>query len=133
MLDTTQADCLVAKPNGAASAYGTIIRRTESGREIEYRVFEQVTTALQEAVPVDTHFTTRIRAAHRNRELWQTLAYDLANPDNALPTALRAQLISLAIWVTRETERVMRQGAPLHNLINVNRSVMQGLCPQEAG
>ena len=38
-----------------------------------------------------------------------------------------------AIWVTRETERVMRHGAPLHNLISVNRSVMQGLCPQEAG
>jgi len=129
MLDTIADDCLVTRPDGASSAYGTVIRRTESSREIEYRVFEQVTTALQEAATPEAHFADRIVAVHHNRELWQTLAFDLASPDNALPAALRAQMISLAIWVTRETDRVTRLGAPLESLITVNRSVMQGLRP----
>jgi flagellar protein FlaF len=119
----------LALPNGVASAYGTIIRRTEDPRDIEYRVFEQVTAALQAASAADAPFTARISAVHRNRELWQTLACDLAGDDNLLPEQLRAKLISLAIWVTRETEQVMHHGAPLDDLIEINRSIMQGLRP----
>ncbi len=82
---------------------------------------------MQEASAPDTHFAKRIQAAHRNRELWQTLAYDLADDNNALPDDLRAKLISLAIWVTGETSRVIRDGASLQPLIDVNSSIMQGL------
>ena len=42
----------------------------------------------------------------------------------------RAKLISLALWVTRETRRVLRENLPLTDLIEVNRTIMQGLCPQ---
>ena len=43
---------------------------------------------------------------------------------------LRAKLISLALWVTRETRHVLRNNLPLTDLIEVNRTIMQGLCPQ---
>jgi flagellar protein FlaF len=117
----------VGLPNPAAAAYKAIIRQTESPRDIEHRVFAQVTAALQEASVPGAHFTARIRATHRNRELWQTLACDLADEGNALPAELRAQLLGLAIWVTRETTRVQCDQSSLQDLIDVNISVMEGL------
>jgi flagellar protein FlaF len=121
------AESFFASLNPAGAAYKAIIRRTESARDIEHRVFVQVTAAMQEAATPDTHFTKRIQAAHDNRQLWQTLACDLADGDNALPAELRAKLISLAIWVVGETTRVIRNGASLQALIDVNSSIMQGL------
>ena len=126
-MEQPSANSFFAPLGRAGAAYKAIIRRTESPRDIEYRVFAQVTAALQEATAPDTHFTVRIQAAHRNRELWQTLACDLVDDDNALPDDLRAKLISLAIWVTGETSRVMQGGASLQALIDVNSSIMQGL------
>jgi flagellar protein FlaF len=40
------------------------------------------------------------------RKLWLLLIDDLANPENDLPDGLRAELISIGIWVTRETENI---------------------------
>lgn len=114
-------------PNGAASAYGTVIRNTENPRDIELRVFEKVTAALEAAGAPDAHFSRRIQAAHDNRTLWQTLACDLASDDNALPDDLRARLLSLAIWVTGEADRVMHHGASMQDMIDINHSIMQGL------
>lgn len=44
-------------------------------------------------------FTTR---------LWNLLLQDLASPENALPLPLRANLISIGIWVVKEAERIRR-------------------------
>src|ERR1700739_3035084 len=92
----------LSSSNGAAAAYGSVIRQTADPRDIEYRVFEQITSAMQAVASPGTNFATKIRAVHRNRELWQTLAADLAASENALPEELRAGLLNLAIWVTRE-------------------------------
>lgn len=124
-----QDDVPLAMPGGPRQAYSKIIRRTESPRDIEYRVFAFVTAGLQDAASPDTLFSTRLKAVHDNRELWQTLACDLADDGNMLPTDLKAKLISLAIWVTRETSRVTTEGTSLEALINVNKSIMQGLRP----
>jgi flagellar biosynthesis activator protein FlaF len=127
---TADTDLAIATPRNAASAYGLLMRKTESARNIEYQVFAQATAAMQEADLPDAHFTSRIAATHRNRELWDTLACLLACEENALPETLRAKLISLALWVSRETRRVLRDNLPLTDLIEVNRTIMQGLCPQ---
>ncbi len=112
---------------GAASAYGTIIRRTESPREIEYRVFAQATAALEAASQPQAGIADRVQALHGNRELWTALACDLVDDSNALPDTLRANLLSLAIWVNTETSRALRDGVPLHSLVETNQAMMQGL------
>ena len=117
------------RPTGAATAYGNIIRETENSREIEYRVFERVTAALDAACEPAVHFAQKIKAAHDNRLLWQTLAADLADDANGLPATLRAHLIGLAIWVGREADRVPTSGAALRNMADINRTIMQGLRP----
>jgi flagellar protein FlaF len=129
----SQGDAPLAIPNPAARAYNSIIRRTESPRDIEFRVFTQVTAALEGTASPDAPFAARIKAVHRNRELWQTLAYDLADEGNVYPIELKAKLISLAIWVTRESTRVLEGIASLDALINVNKSIMQGLRPSAQG
>ncbi|CAH2605613.1 conserved protein of unknown function (plasmid) [Rhodovastum atsumiense] len=125
MSDSAQ---LLAAPS-AASVYGNIIRHTESAREIECRVFAQATAALEAASHPAAGLTDRVRALHANRELWTALACDLVDETNALPEQLRANLLSLAIWVNGETTRALREGTPLHDLVETNRAVMLGLCP----
>jgi flagellar protein FlaF len=127
---SADTELAVPSPRHAASAYGHVMRKTESARNIEYELFARTTAALQEADTPDAHFTVRIAATHRNRELWDTLACLLACEENELPEQLRARLISLALWVTRETRRVLREKLPLTDLIEVNRTIMLGLCPK---
>ena len=64
-----------------------------------------------------------------NRRLWSVLATDCAQPNNALPDALRANVISLGLWVNRHTSAVMSGEETFEPLIEVNRAIMQGLNP----
>jgi flagellar protein FlaF len=129
----SNADLPLAGPIGAGNVYGKVMRDTENSREIERRVFEQITSELEAADDPATSFTARIAAMHRNRELWLTLTCDLADEDNALPAALRARIISLGIWVLGETQRLMRGAGSLADLIEINRSIMRGLATASEG
>ena len=40
---------------------------------------------------------------------------------------MRAKIVSLSLWVTKYSKQVTREGAPLDPLIEVNRTIMQGL------
>ena len=75
----------------------------------------------------------RMKALHWNRRLWTTLATDCASPDNRLPVDLRANIISLSIWVDKHTSQVMQKHAAIQPLIDVNRIIMQGLSNQMVG
>jgi flagellar protein FlaF len=57
------------------------------------------------------------------------LAADCAADGNSLPQSLRAQIISLSLFVDRHSSAVMRQGAAIDVLVDINRSIMQGLAP----
>jgi flagellar biosynthesis activator protein FlaF len=76
---------------------------------------------------------TLTEACHKNWQLWSIFQSDLADPGNPLPDTLKAQLISLSIWVQKYTPQVLFQGASVEPLINVNRSIMEGLAPAPAG
>ena len=111
-------------------AYAQASARTETPRELEYRLFGQVTRALMHAATVDdSDFKTRIDALDWNRRLWTTLATDCSDPDNALAKPMRAQIISISLFVSRHSSAVMRGEEDFETLIDINRSVMQGLAP----
>ena len=114
-------------------AYQQASARAESPRELEYRLFGQVTRALMDAAasdPLDVHI--RIDALDWNRRLWSTLATDCASSENQLPDPVRAQIISLSLWVNRHTSAVMRRTESFEPLINLNRTIMQGLQGDQA-
>ena len=109
-------------------AYKTAATRAENPRETEYRLFGQVTRALIHASTVETtDVATRIDALDWNRRLWSALATDCASPDNAMDQALRAQIISVSLFVSRHSSLVMRGEDDFEALIDINRMIMQGL------
>ena len=109
-------------------AYQTAAQRAETPRDTEYRLFGQVTRALMEAANADAaDIKTRIEALDWNRRVWSTLAADCATPENNLPVEVRAQIISLSLWVSRHTSAVMRREETIEPLIDVNKIIMQGL------
>ena len=115
-------------------AYQRAAEQTEGPKQTEFRLFGLVTRALMDAVQKDeSDLSGRMRALHWNRRLWTTLAADCANPDNRLPMQLRANIISLSIWVDKHTSQVMQKRAAIQPLIDVNRIIMQGLSNQMAG
>ncbi len=107
-------------------SYLQVQNATESPRKTEYRLFALVTKSLIEAAKSD-NIQARTKALHWNRRLWLTLQTDCALEDNQLPEALRAGIISLAIWVDRHSRMVMKGEAQIESLIDVNRSIMEGL------
>ncbi len=112
-------------------AYAQTSTRTETPREMEYRLFGQVTRALMHAATVDaSDVKTRIEALDWNRRLWSVLATDCSDKDNQLNNPLKAQIISLSLFVGRHSSAVMRGEEDFEPLIDINRSIMQGLAPQ---
>ena len=112
-------------------AYRQAAARAESPREAEYRLFAQVTLALMEAAKADPKdIAARIDALDWNRRVWAALSDDCYSPGNGLPKPLRASIISLAIWVSRHTSKVVRRDETIEPLIEVNRMIMQGLMPR---
>ena len=115
-------------------AYQRAAEQAEGPKQTEYRLFGLVTRALMDATQKDaSDHSGRMRALHWNRRLWTTLATDCANPDNRLPVPLRANIISLSIWVDKHTSDVMQKQAAIQPLIDVNRIIMQGLSGQMTG
>ena len=108
-------------------AYQSAQTVTEDPRATEYRLFGQVTGALIDAQKADTAIGPRAEAIDWNRKLWRTLASDCLDDRNKLPPAVRAQIVSLSLWVSKYSKQVTRNGAPMTPLIEVNRNIMQGL------
>jgi flagellar protein FlaF len=111
-------------------AYQRTSARTEDPRSTEYRLLGQVTRALMEVQEIEPReIRKRAEALDWNRRVWSAFAADCANPDNGLPEALRASIISLSIFISKETSAAMRGGGDIETLIDLNRTVMQGLEP----
>ena len=109
-------------------AYQQAATRAENPREMEYRLFAQVTRALMDAAKLDpTDLRGRMDALDWNRRLWSTLATDCGQPDNAMTPQLRASIISLSIWVGKHTTLVIKREEEIEPLIEINRMIMQGL------
>ena len=109
-------------------AYQRAATRSENPRETEYRVFATVTANLVRAKELGrADIGVIAQAIHDNRRLWSLFAIDCAQPDNALAEATRAQIISLAMFVERQCSAVLREGADIDPLIDINRTMMEGL------
>ncbi len=114
-------------------AYQQAATRAEDPRDMEYRLFAQVTRALMDAAKLDrTEVAKRVDALDWNRRLWSALGEDCANPGNQLPPPLRASIISLSIWVAKHTALVIRNQEEFEPLIEINRMIMQGLSTRGA-
>jgi len=114
--------------NLAKTAYSAPDKPTRTLRGTEYEVFARITHRLKTANALgDAGFASLARAIHDNRRLWTFLAANVADPDNQLPSALRAQIFYLAQFTNRHSSKVLGGKATAEVLIDVNTSIMKGL------
>ncbi len=109
------------------AAYQRVQQLAEAPRRTEQRLIAEITNALVQAWNGGKRGAALMPELHRNRELWSTLSTVCGAPGNALPDALRASIISLALWVDRYTSDVVAGREPLEPLLDVNRAVLEGL------
>jgi flagellar protein FlaF len=114
-------------------AYKSALKSAETPRQAEYRLFAEVTAALADAKQRAASGPDLVAALDWNRRLWSALSADCGSTANGLPRELRAQIISVGIWVSRYASEVARGQADIDPLIDVNRSIMEGLSLQSAG
>ncbi|WP_281300183.1 MULTISPECIES: flagellar biosynthesis regulator FlaF [unclassified Iodidimonas] len=123
---------MLASAVGGASAYKQTIRETENPRSIERRVFKSVTASLEKLAHEKPPFKPDIMRARndalaRNSQLWGVVLFEVSDQENALPMALRAQLINMALYVDRTTPDVVAGKRPMGSLIDLNQSIIRGL------
>ncbi len=62
------------------------------------------------------------------QKLWGFLIKDLASPNNELGEALRANLISIGLWVIKEADQIMQEKrTSFTGIIDVTRTIRDGL------
>ena len=115
-------------------AYKKALNKSGSSRNAEYRLLAQVTAALIEAKEADGDMRKNpakmkmlAHALNWNNEVWSTFMDDCRSEDNKLPEKLRGGILSLGIWVNKETQAAMNGDVGLDALISVNRDIMKGL------
>lgn len=120
-------------------AYKRTIKQTAAPRDVEYRLLAQVTAALMKAKDLRGQSRSDPRrmaqvmdALNWNNQVWDAFVEDVGTEGNMLPRELRAAIVSLGIWVTRETGLVSAGDGDIDALIAVNRAIMRGLNPQAA-
>lgn len=120
-------------------AYKRTIKQTAAPRDVEYRLLAQVTAALMKAKDLRVQSRNDPRqmaqvmdALNWNNQVWDAFVEDVGTEGNMLPRELRAAIVSLGIWVTRETGLVSAGEGDIDALIAVNRAIMRGLNPQAA-
>jgi flagellar protein FlaF len=107
--------------------YQHVQETSDDPRAVEHRALARVTGMLLNGA--EKGGAVLAEACHMNRMLWTVFQTDLALPGNALPDALKAQLISLSMWVQRYTAKVLFEHASIDPLVSVNRAIMEGLAP----
>ncbi|NVJ69632.1 MAG: flagellar biosynthesis regulator FlaF [Alphaproteobacteria bacterium] len=111
-------------------AYQKAQQSADSPSQVEYRLFAEVTNALMKAKDRGIRDKGMVEALDWNRRMWSVLSSDCGTEGNALPAQLRAGIISLSIWVSKHSSAVMRGEEDIEDLININRTIMEGLADQ---
>lgn len=109
------------------TAYQTARSRAETPRSAEFRLMSEITGDMMDAETAGLKGAMLMQPLHRNREMWSAFVTDCGATGNGLPKELRAQIISLGLWVERFTSDVVAGREPIGELISLNRTIMEGL------
>ncbi len=99
-----------------------------SGRERERDAISRSIELLKAADAAGRRSRQAIEALLYTRRVWAVLIEDLADDGNDLPDRLRADLISIGLWIMRECEQIRtEQSENFKGLIDVSRIILEGL------
>lgn len=97
-------------------------------RERERELIQRSIDLLKRATQEDAETFALVEALHFTIRLWSSFLEDLADDNNELPKELRANLISIGIWILREAENI-RQGEStnVESIIEVSEILKDGI------
>ncbi|MCC0034796.1 MAG: flagellar biosynthesis regulator FlaF [Hoeflea sp.] len=97
-------------------------------REREREAINHSISLLQAAKASGLESRDAIEAIYFVSRLWVRFVEDLASPDNQLTEELRANLISIGIWIIRESERIRkRESDNFQGIIDISIIIRDGL------
>jgi flagellar biosynthesis activator protein FlaF len=97
-------------------------------RQSEREAILNTVMLLEAAIVAGTRSVERTHALYSIRRLWTYFIEQLADPANTLPNELRAQLISIGLWILAEEDRIRNgQSNNLAGIADVSRTIAAGL------
>jgi len=97
-------------------------------RAREQRGLDHAIALLQRGAACGPRSPEAIEAVRFLQELWGFFIQDLTDPNNDLAGQLRADLVSIGLWVIKESDRVIsEQTQSFADLIDVNMTIRDGL------
>ncbi|MCW1954572.1 flagellar biosynthesis regulator FlaF [uncultured Lentibacter sp.] len=112
----------------AIAGYTSQSAPTRTNRGTEYEIFAKVTNNMRIAATMGPQgFPALADAIHKNRKLWTLLATDVASNGNTLSQDLRARIFYLAEFTQDYSPKVLKSGASIAPLIEINAAIMRGL------
>jgi flagellar protein FlaF len=110
-------------------SYAEVLDETpKSARERERQAIDHSIELLTAAEASGVQSREAVEAILFVRRLWGYFLEDLAKPENDLPQSLRAELISIGLWMLREAEQIrLEKSANFKGLIEVSAAIRDGL------
>ena len=104
----------------------------DSKREMDAAAFSQAAYVMDQARQNLDDKELSERALKYNQMLWSIVQADVSKAENSLPEELKANLISLSIYVDKQTTKGLKNTSDelLDGLININLNIAEGLMEQ---
>ena len=97
-------------------------------KERERQALDRCIQLLSAAQDKKGYSREAIEALFYTRRVWVRLIEDLQNPENQLGEEVRANLISIAIWILKECDRISkRESENFQGIIDVTTIIRDGL------
>ena len=116
-------------PNDKVGVYSNQQRQNLTPREAEAMAFTKAAVLLDEARKNPRDFEVFSQALRFNHLLWTIIQADVTDKANKLPPEIKANVVSLSIFVDKQTAKALGEGDAnlLDALININRNMAEGL------
>lgn len=112
----------------ARRAYSAAATPTRTPKGTEYEVVARITHRIKTAAQQGPRgFPALAEALHDNKRLWTIFATDVADPDNKLPSELRARIFFLAEFTFQHTRKVLARQDGVAPLLDINTAILRGL------
>jgi len=100
----------------------------KEARERERIAIDRSIDMLKAAAEKGAQSREAVDALHFVGRLWGALVEDLAREENELPKPLRADLISIGLFIMREADKIrMEKSSDFSSIIEVSQSISEGL------
>ncbi|MER0238900.1 flagellar biosynthesis regulator FlaF [Fulvimarina sp. MAC8] len=97
-------------------------------RERERQAFDHSIALLEKAEKSGPRSRDAIEAVYITRSFWAILIEDLGSAENGLPEELRAELISIGLWIMAEAESIrVGKSTNFQGIIEISRLIRDGL------